>query len=341
MDDTKGKLKEFFSKCLDIKVFEKKGVRVKSPIIDNRKITISNYGSSDLIVFRGIPGTGKTTIAGVLKDIFNGVEGGKQTVTIAADEFPGLYHGKKLRKYNIGHAHVWCQEQTMKSLYEGKRVIVHNTNINLWELRQYAYLQSKGIIVVQVDFIDNNIDNYISNTHGVDPEVCKEKEKLLKLNPSPSPHRFGDFYQIPPNYTKPISNEITALIIPSDQILEFSHYNKQEGHAFSRCHFHATSDEFSRLDFHAIQKLGGYGKKYRLKGTEIREIRKGGGILRGMKVFVLNEDCSFKRELYVNLIATFGLFSSDTEKMFSSKKKHLTKIKKCDVRLDGYLNSIL
>lgn len=118
-----------------------------------------------LVIIRGLPGSGKTTLA---KSMCK--EG--PWCHFEADMFfekDGTY------QYNrslIGNAHFWCKNQAMKALQDGKNVIISNTFTTRREITDY------------LDFLKGEFDeikiftatgNY-KNVHGV-PDETIEKMK--------------------------------------------------------------------------------------------------------------------------------------------------------------------
>lgn len=85
----------------------------------------------DLVLIRGLPGSGKTTMAKFLERA--------GFVHIEADQFftrpNDTYIFDGLR---IGEAHDWCQDKTEKALEEKKSVVVSNTFTRKWEMEPYV-----------------------------------------------------------------------------------------------------------------------------------------------------------------------------------------------------------
>lgn len=117
-----------------------------------------------LFLVRGIPGSGKSTVASML-----GVE------VFSADDFftdeEGLYHfdGSKL-----GQAHAACQKWTDGALSNGVSCAVANTFTQRWEMEPYLRMASQyDARVVVIDTFDGGMTDEelaVKNIHGVSLE---------------------------------------------------------------------------------------------------------------------------------------------------------------------------
>jgi predicted kinase len=85
-----------------------------------------------LIILRGVPGCGKSTVAEVLS------EKGKYPVCTADDFF--MVDGKyEWNPKQLGVAHKWCQDKCRKALEAGtERVIIANTSTRTEDYNTYA-----------------------------------------------------------------------------------------------------------------------------------------------------------------------------------------------------------
>lgn len=123
-----------------------------------------------LILVRGLPGSGKTTIAGLLADTTSAL--------VAADDWftepDGTY---SFDSSKLPEAHAYCQDRA--KMHAGRteieRVIIHNTFSQRWEMEPYIQMATlNGHRLHVVDLYDGGLDNAqlaSRNTHGVSEEA--------------------------------------------------------------------------------------------------------------------------------------------------------------------------
>lgn len=89
-----------------------------------------------LIIIRGLPGSGKSTIAKELQSY----------VHVEADMFFVQNGHYNFDPSKLGQAHEWCYSKVMRLLLEGFNVVVSNTFTQKWEMQPYLDLcQELGI----------------------------------------------------------------------------------------------------------------------------------------------------------------------------------------------------
>lgn len=111
----------------------------------------------ELVLIRGLPGSGKSTMARVLTQV--------GYVHFEADMYfikDGQY---QYDSRQIRQAHQWCREQTLRALQAGKRVVVSNTFTRLQEMEPYFSMTS-AVRVVEAT-------GKWKNVHGVPEETLQ------------------------------------------------------------------------------------------------------------------------------------------------------------------------
>ena len=119
---------------------------------------------NQLILVRGLPGSGKTTLANDFGRLH-----------FEADTYHVTNEGDYLFKQeNIKAAHQWCQEQTLKSLQQGFRVVVSNTFVKKWEIQPYLDMGFNTHII--------EATGKFNNIHNVPQDVLERmKEEWEEL----------------------------------------------------------------------------------------------------------------------------------------------------------------
>lgn len=111
-----------------------------------------------LILLRGMPGCGKTTLARTLAPEAN----------FAADDYFYNYKGEYVfNRGSLGAAHNQCFKNTEEAMYDEKPLIcVHNTFTTMKEMRGYERLAARHGYRVHVVHVEGNF----GNTHNVPQE---------------------------------------------------------------------------------------------------------------------------------------------------------------------------
>jgi predicted kinase len=122
-----------------------------------------------LILIRGIPGSGKTTLAKQM-----------DAELVEADMFFIDKNGEyKFAPERLRDAHLWCQLETKRLLYAGKSVVVANTFIKRWEMKFYVKLAAK--VGVPVEIIEAK-GNYASIHDVPEDKIRSMKEQFEELS---------------------------------------------------------------------------------------------------------------------------------------------------------------
>jgi len=113
---------------------------------------------NELILIRGLPGSGKSTMAGKITPNY-----------FEADQFfmhNGVYD---YQMEKIGEAHAWCQKKVKHAMIYGfNPVVVSNTFVKRWEMDAYLELASQhGYRITEITMSGP----LHANVHGVPDEV--------------------------------------------------------------------------------------------------------------------------------------------------------------------------
>lgn len=122
--------------------------------------------TGQLVLVRGISGSGKSTFAQLLVELgFVHVEADKFFVSPSGD-----YH---FNASKLSDAHEWCFEHTFLNLGIGNDVVVSNTFTQGWEIE--PYITSYNKLTGKYPFVLTSNGAY-DNVHGV-PDAVLKKQK--------------------------------------------------------------------------------------------------------------------------------------------------------------------
>ena len=126
----------------------------------------------ELFLLRGLPGSGKTTLANSL--------GGKH---LEADMYfmnDGVYEfdASKLRE-----AHDWCRKEVFRSMATNwSRIIVSNTFTQEWEMEEYMELGNRYQYKIYSLIVENrHSESESSNIHNVPNETIKKMRERFNI----------------------------------------------------------------------------------------------------------------------------------------------------------------
>lgn len=100
---------------------------------------------SQLIIVRGLPGSGKTTFAKALAQ-----KHFQKAALFAADDFFMEGDTYAFDGARLGEAHGWCQRKTLEALQNSTNVIVHNTFVTSKEFDPYLAMVTQAKVDIRV-----------------------------------------------------------------------------------------------------------------------------------------------------------------------------------------------
>lgn len=132
---------------------------------------VRNY----LILLRGLPGAGKSTLASVLS------ESNTYPIFSVDDYFTDEITGEYLFNFNDNHlAYKQCEELTRDAMKQKlTKIFVHNTFTMDWELEPYFKMASDYDYALFVVTVENFHGK--QNTHGVSDEQLQKMAEKYKV----------------------------------------------------------------------------------------------------------------------------------------------------------------
>lgn len=111
--------------------------------------------AAQLILIRGVPGSGKSTMARIFEQ-----------AGYIHYETDMWWVGKEFDPSKLSQAHCWCLEQTINNLRVGNSLVVSNTFIRQWEIEPYIKYARQNDISFRVI----EATGRYQNVHGVPEE---------------------------------------------------------------------------------------------------------------------------------------------------------------------------
>lgn len=125
----------------------------------------------DLILLRGLPGSGKTTLAHIILQHPAGFE---QEVLSTDDFFENENGDFNFDSTKLREAHNYCQFRCSERMRQEKsRIVVANTFTQEWEMEEYIKMAERYKYRVHSVIVENRHGN--ENVHGV------LEDKLLQM----------------------------------------------------------------------------------------------------------------------------------------------------------------
>ncbi len=132
-------------------------------ILEKKKTMASEVKKPIFFILRGVPGSGKTTLANHLKVTQN-------CVTVAADDCMVDRYGQyRFDPSKLSYAHTQCLAKVKKELSRGNNVVLHNTMRTAEEMSPYcqflAIAEVRVLKMTKEYGTPKNIPNHVMNRH--------------------------------------------------------------------------------------------------------------------------------------------------------------------------------
>jgi tRNA uridine 5-carbamoylmethylation protein Kti12 len=129
-----------------------------------------------LVVYRGLPGSGKSTSAKKLQESL--IQQGETVAYYEADMYWMTETGEYLFDPNrLSDAHAWCRSKVREALHNCSTVIVANTNLTQKEMDLWQQIARSENAKMEVF----HMKTMFGNIHGV-PEETLEKMKAKEID---------------------------------------------------------------------------------------------------------------------------------------------------------------
>ncbi|XP_063236240.1 2',3'-cyclic-nucleotide 3'-phosphodiesterase-like [Bacillus rossius redtenbacheri] len=134
---------KFYSHAQNVKVLNPEYLQY--PFIDDKGTVEYVFGSRVIFILRGLPGSGKSTVARAIKGTYPG------SVLCSADDLFLQSNRCEPSRDQLHEAQVWCQQKARRACEDGASVVVvDSANVRRWELEYYLQLAVENSYVAVV-----------------------------------------------------------------------------------------------------------------------------------------------------------------------------------------------
>lgn len=128
-----------------------------------------------LIILRGLPGSGKTTLAKIIS------ENGKYPIFSVDDYFTNNQNSEYVFDFSKNHiAYKKCLENCENAMKENKeKIILHNVFSMEWEIKPYLEMANKYNYTVHIASVENYHNS--KNTHAISEEQIQKMASKYKV----------------------------------------------------------------------------------------------------------------------------------------------------------------
>ena len=131
----------------------------------------------DLILLRGLPGSGKTTLAHIILQHPANLE---QEVLSADDFFENEDGDYNFDSTKLREAHNYCQFRCSERMRQEKsRIVVANTFTQEWEMEEYFKMAERYNYRVHTIVVENRHGN--QNVHGVPEDKLQQMKERFQI----------------------------------------------------------------------------------------------------------------------------------------------------------------
>lgn len=131
----------------------------------------------DLILLRGVPGSGKTTLANIILQQPNN---NPQEILSADDFFEDENGEYNFDPTKLKEAHNYCQFRCSERMRQQKvRIVVANTFTQEWEMDEYFKMAERYNYRVHTIIVENRHGN--ENIHGVPENKLKQMKDRFEI----------------------------------------------------------------------------------------------------------------------------------------------------------------
>jgi len=138
---------------------------------------ITNETQGELILLRGLPGSGKTTIAKIILQLRSTDE---PEVLSADDFFEDKEGDYNFDPTKLKEAHNYCQFRCSERMRQQKaKIVVANTFTQEWEMDEYFKMAERYNYRVHTAVVENRHGN--ENIHGVPEDKLQQMKNRFQV----------------------------------------------------------------------------------------------------------------------------------------------------------------
>ena len=128
--------------------------------------------NTDLVLIRGLPGAGKTTLAKKIAERLSYKH-------FEADQYFETDEGYKFNPTFLPDAHAWCFKMAKEALQAGHKVVIANTFTTHWEMEPYyRYAMKNGH-----SFGTVSLRTQYESIHNIPPETFQKMQDRWEMCP--------------------------------------------------------------------------------------------------------------------------------------------------------------